>query len=60
MKEPKKLPLTENPRNKEPQKLPLTPSNNYDIDNAYIWVNNENNRKDNKKIVSELESHETN
>jgi hypothetical protein len=57
MKEPKRIPLTDNPRNKEPQKLPLTTPNNYDIEMIDdVWTKNENNKQDDKTSISELES----
>ena len=58
MKEPKRIPLTDNPRNKEPQKLPLTTPNHYDIDMIDdLWIKkNEDNKQDNKTSISELDS----
>jgi len=59
MKEPKRIPLTDNPRNKEPQKIPLTTPNHYDIemfDDVWIKTDNENYKQDNKKSIPELES----
>jgi hypothetical protein len=57
MKEPKKIPLTDNPRNKEPEKLPLTTPNPYDIDMVDdIWVKNENNKQNNTTSIQQLES----
>ena len=32
MKEPERIPLTNNPKNKEPKRIPLTSSSNYDIE----------------------------
>lgn len=61
MKEPKKIPLTDNPRNKEPQKIPLTTPCNYDIEMTDdIWIKNENNKQNNQNSIQELESDETN
>jgi hypothetical protein len=63
MKEPKRIPLTDNPKNKEPQKIPLTTSNNYDIemfDDLWINVYNENNKQNNTQSVPKLESDQIN
>jgi hypothetical protein len=71
MKEPKRIPLTDNPRNKEPQKIPLTKiypesmiDDLYDIHEAGCGVvytkKNENNQQDDKKSISELESDQIN
>jgi hypothetical protein len=62
MKEPKRIPLTDNPRNKEPQKLPLTTPSHYNIemfDDVWIKTNNENNQQNNQTSVQQLESYET-
>jgi hypothetical protein len=59
MKEPKRIPLTDNPRNKEPQKLPLITYDNYDIgitDDLWIKTDNENNQQNNPTSIQELES----
>jgi hypothetical protein len=59
MKEPKRIPLTDSPRNKEPQKIPLTTPNQYDIDmrdDLWIKTDHENNQQDNKKSIPELDS----
>jgi hypothetical protein len=63
MKEPKRIPLTDNPRNKEPQKLPLTTPNHYNIemiDDIWIKTDNENNQQNDSKSICKLESNETN
>jgi hypothetical protein len=62
MKEPKRIPLTDNPRNKEPQKLPLTTPNHYNIemiDDIWIKTDNENNQQNNTTSIQQLESYET-
>lgn len=65
MKEPKRIPLTDSPRNKEPQKIPLSTPNNYDIemlDDIYekyeiargstiLAKQNEDNKQDNSKSI---------
>ena len=58
MKEPKKIPLTDHPRNKEPQKIPLSPSRHYDIDMTDdLWIkDNENNLENNSQSVQSLET----
>ncbi len=61
MKEPKRIPLTDNPRNKEPEKLPLTTPSQYDIEMVDdIWIKNENHTKDNTTSIQQLESDKTN
>ena len=58
MKEPKRIPLTDHPRNKEPQKIPLTTTCHYDIEiTDDILIKNENNKQNNSTSISELESH---
>jgi hypothetical protein len=59
MKEPKRIPLTDNPRNKEPQKLLLTAPNHYNIemfDDVWTKTDNENNQQNNPTSIQELES----
>jgi hypothetical protein len=65
MKEPKRIPLTDSPRNKEPQKLPLTTPNHYDIemiddiyqkyemssDSIIRTKKNEDNQQDNSESI---------
>jgi len=61
MKEPERIPLTDNPRNKQPKKIPLTTSSHNDIEmNDDVWIKNENNKQDDKTGISELESDKTN
>ena len=61
MKEPKRIPLTDSPRNKEPEKLPLTTQSHYDIDMVDdVWIKNENHTKDNTTSIRKLESDQTN
>lgn len=59
MKEPKRIPLTNNPRNKEPQKLPLTTLKHYDIDmtdDVWIKIKNEDNKQNDQTSIQQLES----
>jgi|LakMenE18May11ns_1017448.scaffolds.fasta_scaffold6386578_1 hypothetical protein len=56
MKEPGKIPLTNNPKSKEPEKRKLASDHYYDIDTNY---NNENYPENNSESISELESYET-
>jgi hypothetical protein len=56
MKEPQKIPLTNNPKSKEPEKRKLVSDHYYDIDTNY---NNENHPENNSEGLSELESYET-
>jgi hypothetical protein len=61
MKEPKRIPLTDNPKNKEPEKIPLTTPNHYDIDMSDdVWIKDENNQQNNTTSIQQLESDETN
>lgn len=72
MKEPQRIPLTDNPRNKEPGKIPLTTNypesmiddlwERYDtISGPPIFAkNNENNQQNNPTSIQKLESDETN
>ena len=72
MKEPKRLPLTDNPRHKEPEKIPLTTNypesiiddlweRHYTISGPPIFAkNNEDNQQNNTTSIQELESDETN
>lgn len=58
MKEPERIPLTNNPRNKEPKKIPLTRTEVYDIEmlGDDLWNKNENNQQNNSESIPELES----
>jgi len=57
MKEPEKIPLSDNAKNKEPKKIPLTTSSKYDIEMIdHLWIKNEDNKQDNKTSISELDS----
>ena len=72
MKEPKRIPLTDNPRSKEPQKIPLTTSypepvvddiwEKHDTNHGptILAKKNENNQQDNTTSIQQLESDETN
>jgi hypothetical protein len=57
MKEPKKIPLTDHPRNKEPQKIRLLPEDNTII--LDYLDKDENNPKDNSESIQQLESDKT-
>jgi hypothetical protein len=72
MKEPEKIPLTDNPRSKEPEKIPLNkiypePMTNdvwdrfdtYNSTPVFAKKNNENNLENNSQSIQQLESHET-
>jgi hypothetical protein len=60
MKEPKRIPLNDNIKNKEPQRIPLTTSDYYDIDMSDdIWTQHENNQQNNTTSIQQLESDET-
>jgi hypothetical protein len=72
MKEPKRIPLTDNPRVKEPKRLPLTTSYPEPISDD-LWEKhetqnsppifsktNENNRQNDPTSIQELESDKTN
>jgi hypothetical protein len=57
MKEPKRIPLTDNPRHKEPEKLPLTTPEYYNIDMFDdIWIKDENTQQNNTTSIQQLES----
>lgn len=58
MKEPKRIPLTDNPRIKEPNKIPLQKLDIYDIEmnGDDLWNRNENNKQNNSQSISNLES----
>lgn len=57
MKESERIPLTDVPKNKQPIRIPLTTSSNYDIEMIdHLWIKNEDNKKDDKTSISELDS----
>jgi hypothetical protein len=57
MKEPKRIPLTDVPKNKEPIRIPLTTPSNYDIEMIdHLWIKNEDNKQDNSQSVQSLET----
>ncbi len=57
MKEPKRIPLTDNPKNKEPQKIPLTTPSHYDIEMIDdVWIKDENYKQDSTQSIQKLES----
>ena len=57
MKEPERIPLTDNPKNKEPQRIPLTTPNHYDIEMIDdVWIKDENYKQDNTQSIQKLES----
>ena len=53
MKEPKRIPLTDNPKIKEPQKIRLLPQDNKILDE------HEDNQQNNKTSIQQLESNKT-
>jgi hypothetical protein len=60
MKEPQKIPLTNNPRHKEPKRIPLKALQHYDIEiTNNILDQNENYSENNSESIPELESYET-
>lgn len=72
MKEPKRIPLTDNPRSKEPKKIPLTTSYPEpvvdDIWEKHDTINsppvfskiNEDHKQNNTTSIQQLESDQTN
>ena len=57
MKEPKRIPLTDSPRNKEPKKIPLTSNDPYELENDdSVLTKNENNKQNNSQSIQELET----
>lgn len=58
MKEPEKIPLTNNPRSKTVTKIPLE-SNNYPTFVEIIDWYNENYRQNNSQSIQQLESDKT-
>lgn len=57
MKEPKKIPLTDSPRNKEPKRIRLLALSDDDIEMIdHLWVKNENNKQDYSESVPKLDS----
>jgi len=61
MKEPTKIKLTDNPKNKSVKLTPLTSTQHYDIEMSNdIWIKNENNQQNNSQSIQQLESDETN
>ena len=60
MKEPQRIKLTDSPENKNVKLTPLPSNTQYDIEMSDdVWVkekNNENNRENNPKGISELDS----
>jgi hypothetical protein len=55
VKEPKKIPLTDNPRSKEPQRIPLKKSYPEPITQD-LWIKNENHLENNSQSIQQLES----
>ena len=61
MKEPQKIPLTNNPKNKEPKKIPLTTPNYFNIEMADdLWIKNEDNKQNDTQSVQKLETEQIN
>jgi threonine dehydratase len=57
MKEPTKIKLTDNPKNKNVKLTPLPSTQNYDIEMSDdIWIKNEDNKQNNSQSISELDS----
>jgi hypothetical protein len=57
MKEPTKIKLTDNPKNKNVKLTPLPSTQNYDIElSDDIWIKNEDNKQNNSQSISELDS----
>jgi hypothetical protein len=62
MKEPSRIPLTDNPRIKEPVKIPLKTLDDWEIvttndcSGLILAKKNENNRENNTKSIQQLES----
>jgi hypothetical protein len=70
MKEPQRIPLSDSEKNKEPKKIPLTTSSKYDIEmfddlwqkhdmsrgSIILSKKNEDNKQDNSKSISKLDS----
>ena len=61
MKEPTRIKLTDNPKNKSVKLIPLPSTKNYDIDISNdSWIKNEDNKQNNSQSIQQLESNETN
>jgi threonine dehydratase len=61
MKEPTKIKLTDNPKNKSVKLTPLPSTQHYDIEMSNdIWIKNENNQQNNSQSIQQLESDKTN
>lgn len=72
MKEPKRIPLTDNPRSKEPERIPLSKQYIESMEDdiwdrqdtkhgpAILAKKNENNQQNNTTSIQQLESDETN
>ena len=56
MEEPKRIPLTDNPKHKEPQKLRLFPDNDSFLDD---FDKDENYQQNNSQSIQQLESDKT-
>lgn len=55
MDEPKRIPLTDNPKTKEPKRIRLWADEDKTLDD----IDNENNKQNNSTSISKLESNKT-
>ena len=61
MKEPTRIKLTDNPKNKSVKLIPLPSMKNYDIDISNdSWIKNEDNKQNNSQSIQQLESDKIN
>jgi hypothetical protein len=61
MKEPTKIKLTDNPKNKSVKLIPLPSTQDYDSEMSdNIWIKNEDNKQNNSQSIQQLESDKTN
>jgi hypothetical protein len=61
MKEPTKIKLTDNPKNKSVKLIPLASTQDYDVEMSdNIWIKNEDNKQNNSQSIQQLESDKIN
>jgi hypothetical protein len=61
MKEPTKIKLTDNPKNKSVKLIPLPSTQDYDVEMSNnIWIKNEDNKQNNSQSIQQLESDKIN
>jgi hypothetical protein len=61
MKEPTKIKLTDNPKNKSVKLIPLPSTQHYDIEMPDdSWIKNEDNKQNNSQSIQQLESNKIN